>query len=146
MTGQIFAIFNAGGRKDMKFSRLARFTALLLIPFLASNNLAFAAKKPADPAAMKAKIVARGVGQGVRITLGDNVDVKGLIVSIGEQSFAVKPKGAEPPREIQYAQVTGIHNQKLSTGSKIIIAAVILAAAIGITAAVGVHEWDTHPI
>jgi hypothetical protein len=130
----------------MKFSRLMRFTAMLLIPLLVSNNLAFAAKKPADPAAMKAKVAARGVGQGVRVTLADNTEAKGLIVSIGEQSFTVKPKGADQPREIQYAQVTGVHNQKLSTGTKILIGVAILGAAVGITAAIFVHEWHAHPI
>ena len=67
----------------MTLSRLIRLTALLLIPALLSNTLAFAAKKPVDPAAVKAKIAARGVGQGVRVTLADNSEARGLIVSIG---------------------------------------------------------------
>jgi ABC-type phosphate transport system permease subunit len=111
-----------------------------------SNSLAFAAKKPVDPAAMKAKVTARGVGQGVRVTLADNTEAKGLIVSIGEQSFTLKPKGVDQPREIPYAQVTGVHNQKMSTGTKVIIGVAILGAAVGIAAAIFVHEWDTHPI
>jgi hypothetical protein len=130
----------------MTLSRLIRLTALLLIPALLSNTLAFAAKKPVDPAAVKAKIAARGVGQGVRVTLADNSEARGLIVSIGEQSFALKPKGADQPREIQYAQVTGVHNQKMSAGTKVIIGVAILGAAVGIAALIFVHEWDTHPI
>ncbi len=41
----------------MKLPLAIRFTALLLIPALLSNNLAFAAMKPVDPAAIKAKQV-----------------------------------------------------------------------------------------
>lgn len=124
----------------MTLSRLIRFTAMLLIPALFANSLAFAASKPADPAVMKAKVQARGVGQGVRVTLADNTEVKGLIVSIGEPSFTVKPKHADQPQEIQFAQLTGVHKDKMSTGTKVIIVAAIAGAAIGITAAVLVHD------
>jgi hypothetical protein len=128
----------------MIFSRLIRFTALLLIPALLSNNIAFADKKPVDPAAMKARVQAHGVGQGVRITLADNTEAKGLIVSIGEQSFALKAKGADQPRDIQYAQVIGVHNQKLSGKTKAIIVVVIVGAAVGIAAIVLVHLFKTN--
>jgi len=82
----------------MSLSRLVRLTAMLLVPALLSNGLAFAANKPVEPAAMKAKLQARGVGNGVRITLSDDSEAKGLIVSLGDQSFAVKPKGAAQRR------------------------------------------------
>ena len=72
----------------MTLSRLVRFTALLLIPALLSNNLAFGSKRPIDAASVKIKLEARGVGQGVRVTFADNVEAKGLIVSLGEQSFS----------------------------------------------------------
>jgi hypothetical protein len=126
----------------MTLSRLVRFTAMLLIPALLSNNLAFAAKNPVDPAAMKAKLQARGVGHGVRITLADNTEAKGLIVSLGDQSFAVKPKNAAQPQEIQYAQVTGVHNDKMGTGTKVVIVVVIAGVAVGIIAAVAVHKFN----
>lgn len=103
----------------MRLSRLIRFTALLLIPALLSNGLAFASKKPVDASVVKAKLEQRGVGQGVRVTFADNTEAKGMIVSIGEQSFALRTKGVDLPREIQYAQVTGVHNNKLSTGAKV---------------------------
>jgi hypothetical protein len=126
----------------MTLSRLVRLAAMLLIPALLSNNLAFAAKNPADPATMKAKLQARGVGNGVRVTLADNTEAKGLIVSLGDQSFAVKPKGAAQPQEIQYAQVTGVHNDKMGTGTKVVIVVVIAGATIGIIAAVAVHKFN----
>jgi hypothetical protein len=129
----------------MDLSRLARLTAMLLIPALLSNNLAFAAKKPVDPAAMKAKVQARGVGQGVRVTMAGGTETKGVIVSIGDQSFQVKPKGAPQPQEIQYAQVTGVHNDKMGTGTKVIIIVAIVGAVIGIVAAILVPKVKNAP-
>lgn len=126
----------------MRLSWFLRFTAILLIPALVNSSLVFAASKPIDPAAMKAKVQARGVGQGVRVTLADKTEAKGLIVSIGEKSFAVKPKGADQPREIEYAQITAVHNDKLSTGQKVTIVVVIVGVAIGIAAAILVHSVD----
>jgi hypothetical protein len=114
----------------MNFSRLGRLTAAFLISALLSNSFAFAAKKPADPAAMKAKVQARGVGHRVRVTMTDNTETKGVIVNVGEQSFAVMPKGAAQPREIQYAQVTGVHNDEMGTGTKVIIVVAIAGASL----------------
>jgi hypothetical protein len=122
----------------MKFSLAVRLTALLLIPALLSNTLAFAAKKLVDPAAIKAKLAARGVGAGVRVTLADNTDAKGIIISIGDQSFTLKAKSAGQPREIQFAEVTGVHGTGLSTASKIGIGVVIGVGAV----ALGLYiEW-----
>lgn len=125
----------------MNLSRLARLTAILLVPALLSNNFAFAAKKPVDPTVMKAKVQARGVGQGIRVTMADNTETKGVIAGIDEQSFTVTPKGSAQPQEIQYVQVTGVHNEKMGTGTKVIIIVAIAGAAIGITAAVLVHDF-----
>jgi hypothetical protein len=85
----------------MTIIRLFRFTAILLIAVPMLNNLAFAAKKPVDAAAMKGKVRQRGVGRGVRATLNDKTEAKGLIVSVGEQSFMLKSNGADQPPEIQ---------------------------------------------
>ena len=86
--------------------RLFRFAAILLIAVLMLDNLALAAKKPVEAAAMKGKVRQRGVGRGVRVTLDDKTEAKGLIVSLGEQSFMLKSNGADQPRAIPYAQVT----------------------------------------
>jgi hypothetical protein len=129
----------------MTLSRLARFTAMLLIPALLSNSLAFAAK-PVDPAAMKAKVQARGVGQGVRVTLADKTETKGLILSIADQSFTLKVKGADQPQEIQFAQVTGVHSDKMGTGTKVIIVVAVVGVAIAITAAVFVSRFKIGPV
>ncbi len=119
----------------MVLSRLFRITALLLVPALLSGNLAFAKKRPADPAAMKAKIQARGVGQGVRVTLNDLTDVKGMIVAVNDQSFTLKQKKAEP-QEIAYAQITGVHNDRLTRGQKVGIVVGVVSGVIIVTAVV----------
>ncbi len=127
----------------MSFSRSIRFTGMLLISALLTNNLAFAAKKPADPAVLKAKIQARGVGQGVHVTLTDTTDVTGMIVSIGDQSFTLRPKKKHAQtQEIAYAQLTAVYKDKLSRGQKVVVAVVVVSAAIAITAAVITHELD----
>ena len=120
----------------MNLSRLFRLAALLLVPALLSNSLAFAAKKHLDPDAIKAKIEARGVGQGVRVTLADSTEVKGMIVAVHEHTFVVKPKHADQPREIEYAQVTGVHNDHLTRGQKVGITVGVVAGALAITVAV----------
>jgi hypothetical protein len=121
----------------MRLSGLIRVTAMILISALLSNNLAFArAKKVADPAVLKAKIQARGVGQGVRVTLTDTTDVTGMIVSISDQSFTLRPKKKNSqPREIAYAQLTGVHKDRLTRGQKI-ATGVIIASAVIVVAAV----------
>jgi len=124
----------------MRFSGLIRFTAMLLISAVLTNNLAFAGKKPVDPAVMKAKIQARGVGQGVRVTLADRTEVKGLIVSVGEQSFAVKAEKADQPQEIEYAQVIGVHNDKHTRGQTVAIVVGVVAAWIIVIAVVVTKE------
>ena len=120
----------------MILSRLFRFTAMFLAFALLSNSLAFAAKKPADPAVMKAKIQARGVGQGVRVTLNDQTEVKGVIVAVHDQTFVVKSKKVTEPQEIDYAKVTGVHNDKLTRGEKVGIAAGAVAVGVIVVAVV----------
>jgi hypothetical protein len=120
----------------MVLSRLFRFTAMFLTFVLLSNSFAFAAHKPVDPAVMKAKIQARGVGQGVRVTLTDQTEVKGVIVAVHDQTFVVKPKKATEPQEIEYAHVTGVHNDKLTRGEKVGIVAGAVATAVVIFAVV----------
>lgn len=126
----------------MVLSRLFRFVAVLLIPALLSNSLAFAATKPADPAAMKAKIQARGVGQGVRVTLAGDSEAKGLIVAIGDSSFTLKPGKSADVQQIDYVQVTGVHNDRLTRGQKVAITVGIVGAAVAILAIVVVVKFN----
>jgi hypothetical protein len=125
----------------MNFSRPVRLAATLLIAALLSNNFAFAAKRPVDPAAIKAKVQARGVGRSVRVTMADGTEIKGVIVSIGDQSFLAKPKRAAQPQEIQYAQVIGVHNDTMGTGTQVTIVVVAIAGAVvGIVTAIVLHN------
>jgi hypothetical protein len=136
--------FNPGGKREMRFSRLIRCSAILLIFTLLSHNAAFASKKkPADPAVLKAKIQARGVGQGVRVTLNDATEIKGMIFSIGDQSFAIKPgKKNAQPQEIAYAQLTAVDKDRLSRGERVTTTVIIVLAGIGVAAAVTAISFD----
>lgn len=124
-------------------SRLFRPAAMLLVPLLLSNSFAFAAKKPISPAAVKAKIEARGVGQGVRVTLSDQTDVKGTIVAVRDHDFALKLKKVDAPRDIEYSQVTGVHNDKLTRGQKVGIVVGVVAVFIVVVAVVLTREFES---
>lgn len=128
----------------MTLNRLFRLSAMLLVAVLLTSNVAFAAKKPADPAVMKVRLQKRGVGQGVRVTLADNTDVRGLIVAIGDNSFTIKPKKKSADvQQIEYSQLTGVHNESLSRGQKTTLIVCLITAGIAITAIVAVHDFDT---
>ena len=127
----------------MTLTGMIRITAMLLIPAVLSNSLAFAEKRPADPAVMKAKVEKRGLGQGVKVTFADNTEAKGIIVSMGDESFAVKTKGEDKPREIQYTQLTGVYEDKASTGEKVGIVVAIAGVGIVITVLVINHLFRT---
>jgi hypothetical protein len=127
----------------MKLNRVMRVLALFLISALLSNNLAFAVKRPIDPDAMKAKITARGLGQGVRVKLTDKTEVKGVILSMDDKTFVLKIKDVDQPRSIDYVQVTDVRNAKLSTGAKVGIGLGVLGIGIGVTVAVFAYLF-TH--
>ena len=103
----------------MTLNRITQFTALLLIPALLNNSMAYAARKPLDASTVKEMIAMCGVDQRVRVTLADKTEAKGLIVSIGDQSFGLTAKGANHPQNIQYSQVTGVHGYGLSRNVKV---------------------------
>ena len=128
----------------MRFSHLMRFCAVLVIPALLGNDLALAAQKPLDAPAVKAKIEARGLGNGLRIVEADKTQVTGVIVSIGEQSVVLRQKSGQLPVEIPYAQVSEVHNSNhLSTGAKVGIWVGVAAAVLGIVTIVLVHEFHS---
>ena len=126
----------------MTLSRWFRSSAMLLVFVLLSNSFAFAGKKDPDPGVMKAKIQARGVGQGVRVSLADQSEAKGLIVAIDDRSFTLRPKKSPDLRQIDYAQLTGVHNDHLTRGQKVAIVAGIAGAGIGIFAILVIHDLN----
>jgi hypothetical protein len=118
----------------MTLPRMLRLAATLLALALLSNSLAFAAKKPADSASIKAKIQAGGVGQGVRVTFADKTEAKGLIVAIGDQSFLLKAGKSADVRQIEFSQVAGVHRDHLIRGQRIAIGFGVFSAGVLITA------------
>jgi hypothetical protein len=126
----------------MTLYRSFRLAAMLLVPALLNNSLAFAAKKPIDPAVMKAKIQAHGVGQGVRVTFADKTEAKGLIVAIGDQSFTLKPGKSPDVRQIEFTQVTSVHRDHLTRGQKVAITVGVVAGAIVVIAVVLTIKLD----
>lgn len=122
----------------MSCTRLLRNVTLFAVATLLINSPAVAVGKH-EPGVMKAKIVARGEGQDVRVTLADHTQVKGFIVSIHDENFVVKEKGPGEPRTIDYAQVTGVHRAHMPTGAKIGIGVGIgFLALLGVSAIVWV--------
>ncbi len=120
----------------MTLSRWTRFAATLLIVVLLGDSLALAAKKPIDPAVVKAKIQARGVGQGVRVTFADKTALIGTIVAVNENTFALKPEKTVQPVQVEYAWVTGVHPDKLSRGQTVTVVVCVVAAVIVVVAVI----------
>lgn len=83
----------------MSLTRIIRVTSLGMIAALLGNSLAFAAKKATDPAAIKAKLQARGVGAASTSDTCDKTEEKGTMVAVGEQSFALKAKLCSAERD-----------------------------------------------
>lgn len=126
----------------MTFTQIARFAATILIPAMLSNSLGVAQPtKTMKPAAVKAKLEDRGLGRGVRITLVDKTELKGLIVSIGGDSCEIKAKGQGTPQTVAYAQITGIHRDKMSTGAKVGIAAGVVVVAFAVLVGIGAYMF-----
>jgi hypothetical protein len=103
----------------MRFNRVAQFAALFLTPAILSSSSAYAAKGALDAVSIKEKIAAHGVGQRVRVTLTDRTEAEGIIASVGDQSFALQARGEDQSRSIEYAQITGVHGDGLSTGATV---------------------------
>lgn len=99
----------------MKAPRLICLTVVILSVVLLSCSLVLANRKTADPVVMKARLQERGLGHGVRLTLADKTEVRGLIVGIGERTVSVREKNAGRSRDLPYAQLTAVHSDRLST-------------------------------
>jgi hypothetical protein len=66
-----------------------------------------------------------------------------MIVSIGDQSFALTPnKKNSQPREIAYAQLTAVHKDKLSRGQKIAATVIVVSAGIAVVAVIATIHFD----
>ena len=128
----------------MRMQSFIRLVALLLIPAMLISNPMFAAPKPLDAGAVKAKIQARGVGQGVRVILADKSEVSGTILTIAEENFTLKLKKTAEPQTIEYAQVASVHKPKMTGGKKALIALGIVAGVIVVPVVVYAIAIETH--
>jgi len=126
----------------MRFTRLARLCSLLLMVDLLLLQMPLGAQQPMDAAAVKAAVVARGVGGAVKVVEADKTRVTGIIASIGEESFVLKQTNGQPPADIAYAQVRAVHNNSgLSHGAKVGIWIGVVAAVAGVTAIILVAKF-----
>ncbi len=113
--------------------RLSRATALLLALTSVIERGAFATSTP-DAASAKQQIAARGGGKGVKVHEVDGTVLRGKIVSIGENSFAMQV-GSKPVVEVLFANVREVQAPGLSKGAKIAIwtgvGVLVLVIAVG---------------
>jgi len=114
----------------MKALRLICTIAAILVVALLSCGLVLASRKSPGPAVMKASLQQHGLGNDVRLTLADKTEVRGLIVGIGERSVSVREKHAGRSRELPYAQLIGVHSNRLSTLQLVGLGLVLVEAAI----------------
>ncbi len=77
-----------------------------------SDLAAFAADAPAGPDQVKQQLDQFGVGANLKVQLADGKKLKGSVVALGEDGFALKGKTADAPRHIAYNNVNKV---KLAT-------------------------------
>ena len=122
--------------------RLFRPVSLALVFAVTTTSFgnASATEAPIDSANLQQKLVARGIGKGVKVTEVDGTVVKGILVSIDADSFQITPKGATQPTRISNSQVHKFSKDGLSTAGKI---GVGVAIGFGILAVLGIIAMHT---
>lgn len=121
--------------------RHLRLISLLLCVCVLFNSTMFAAV-PLDAATVKQQIQSHGVSSVVRLSRKDGGELKGRIVSIGEDSCVLQVKKQPAPVTVAFADVTKVKGPGLSTGAKVgIIAGVCVVAAVGIAAIIFDHNF-----
>jgi hypothetical protein len=124
-------------------ARLFRPIALTLVVTVTITSFAYATKHvttPIDPTTLHQKLTARGIGKSVKVTTLDGTETKGMLVSIGEDSFQVTPKNATQPISIPNAQVAKFANGDLPKAAKIGIG---VGIAFGLLLIIGVISAHT---
>jgi hypothetical protein len=109
--------------------------ALIFVVTTTSFSNAAATDTPIDSATLQQKLVARGIGKGVKVSEVDGTVVKGILVSIDADSFQITPKGAAQPTRVSNTQVHKFSNDGLSTAGKI---GVGVAIGFGILLVLGI--------
>ena len=120
-------------------SRIHSFRAISLALIFAITATSFGnaatTDTPIDSANLQQKLVARGIGKGVKVTEVDGTVVKGTLVSIDADSFQITLKGATQPTRLSNTQVHKFSNDGLSTAGKI---GVGVAIGLGILVVLGI--------
>jgi hypothetical protein len=114
---------------DSRALSLVRTLAALLSITLLCNSVALAAPKPLDPVKIKLTLTQRGIGKSVKVKELDGTTVTGVLTGIHDDSLEVAPGKTAQSITIQYAQVTSVHNDGMSTGAKVGIGVLIGAGA-----------------
>ena len=117
-----------------------RFLSLLLCLCVLFNSTAFAAA-PLDPAGARQQLLTQGVSSTVRITRKDGHELKGQLLTVGDESCVLTVKKA--PVTVAYADISKVRGPGLSRGVKIAIGVGVFVVAVGITAAIIGHEINT---
>ena len=126
---------------------LSRLVALLLISTIFSSGLAYAAPRPLTAAETKVKIEKLGINHFVRILEGNGIDLHGRILAVNDQSFQMQLWNQPQPTEIQYDQVTEVHNLGWTKGKVAFLAAGIGAAVgLAVYGYVHVHNLQNQPL
>jgi hypothetical protein len=122
--------------------RLFRPVSLALVFAVTTTSFgnAAATETPIDSANLQQRLVARGIGKGVKVTEVDGTVVKGILVSIDADSFQIAPKGATQPTRVSNSQVHKFSNDGLSTAGKI---GVGIAIGFGILVVLGIITMRT---
>ena len=123
----------------MSISPAFRVLSLALISSVVATSSGNAASPTvrADSSIIHQKLVARGIGQGIKVTEIDGTVVKGTLVSIDDESFQVTPKTATQPTRISISQVSKIGKDGMSTGAKVGIGIAIGATVVIVAIIIG---------
>ena len=124
-----------------------RFVVVLLIATLFSNNLAYASLKPLTAAETKLKIEKLGVNHFVRVLEGNGIDLHGRILAVKDQSFEMQLWNQPQPTEIQYDQVTELHNLGWTKGkAAFLVVGIGAVIGLGVYGYVHVHNLQNQPL
>jgi ribosome maturation factor RimP len=92
---------------------------VVCIGILPANDLAaLAADTPAGPEQVKQQLGQLGVGANLKVQLAGGKKLKGSVVSLGEESFELKTKSGDSPRQIAYNNVNQVNLAKLKYRAK----------------------------
>jgi hypothetical protein len=112
---------------------LSRCVGLLLVCALIAPSVAIAAPKPLTPAAARARIVKRGIGNWVGVQIDTGAAFAGRIVSIGDESFGLQLHNDPAITPVLYSDVVYLQTG-LTGGEKALVILLPIAfagAAIG---------------